>query len=379
MMSFFAGKWPRSQAFVAWEVAARCILAMICLLAAADAASAGEGRLARQNAASIEPLNEVETGYGEIQTLEGYRLRTIATRPADARGRLPAIYFVQWLSCDTVEIGPSNDGWTQMLRSLVSDSGMVVVRLEKAGVGDSEGGPCVDLDYETELAHHRLALRAAREHRWVDRRRVFVFGASMGANMAPLLAAEAPVRGVAVWGGGAQSWFERQLGFERRSLELRGATGSEIDARMRDLSRFYSALLVDQLSLSEITARNRSLRQMWPSLAGVEGETQFGRPVRFHQQAQARHWAAAWAAIDAPVLAMFGEYDWYEDPAGVQLIGSIANARSPASGEVRIFEGLDHHFMRYRSQADAFVDSGGEPDPTEVMELLLPWLRRHAQ
>jgi dienelactone hydrolase len=275
-----------------------------------------------------------------------------------------------------VEIGQANDGWTQMLRSLVKDSGMVVVRLEKAGVGDSEGGPCSELDYETELAHHKSALRAAFKNPWVDRQRVSLFGASMGANMAPLLAAEAQVRGVAVWGGGAKSWFERQLGFERRSLELRGATGGEIDARIRELSRFYSALLVDQLSLSDIAARDAGLALAWPTLTGVEGETQFGRPFRFHQQAHARHWAAAWAAVDAPVLAIFGEYDWYEDAAGVQLIGSIANARSPASGEVHIIDGLDHHFMRYGSQQDAFADKGGEPDAAAAMELLLPWLSR---
>ncbi|HEV7671085.1 MAG TPA: hypothetical protein VGS22_21415 [Thermoanaerobaculia bacterium] len=59
-------------------------------------------------------------------------------------------------------------------------------------------------------------------------------------------------------------------------------------------------------------------------MTGTEGATQFGRPVAFHQQAQRRHWAKSWAALDIPVLALFGEYDWYESFAGV-------DPKSPAS------------------------------------------------
>lgn len=280
----------------------RLLALLVWLIAALAPAWSEEPPLARRNQESSEALAQVETRFGELATPGNYRLRTIVTRPEGTRRRLPAIYFVQWLSCDTVEIGRDNDGWTQVLRALVSESGMVVMRLEKAGVGDSEGGPCSALDYETELAHNRLALHALQQHRWVDRRRIFVFGASMGANFAPLLANGERVRGVAVWGGGAQTWFERQLGFERRSLELGGATGAEIDARMRILSRIYSAILLRQASLEDLSESDPQLAAEWNLVTGSEGSTQFGRPIAFHQQAQAQHWAAAWAALDVPVF-----------------------------------------------------------------------------
>ena len=35
-----------------------------------------------------------------------------------------------------------------------------MMRMDKRGVGDSGGGPCSELDYETELADHRAALAA---------------------------------------------------------------------------------------------------------------------------------------------------------------------------------------------------------------------------
>jgi hypothetical protein len=33
--------------------------------------------------------------------------------------------------------------------------------------------------------------------------------------------------------------------------------------------------------------------------------------LAFHQQAQRQNWQAAWARVEAPVLAMYGEYDWF--------------------------------------------------------------------
>ncbi len=351
---------------------------VVTALVLVTAPALAQAPLARRNSASAEPLERVETFFGERSTPEGYRLRTITTRPQGAQARLPAVYFVQWLSCDTVEISRNGDGWSQMLTTLVRESGMVVMRVDKAGAGDSEGGPCSALDYDTELAHHRLALEALYQNRWVDPDRVFIFGASMGANLAPLLAQGARVRGVAIWGGGARTWFERQLGFERRALELGGASGAEIDARMRVLSRAYAALLLEQRSLREMAISEPRLAAAWSQTTGVEGETQFGRPLAFHQQAQRHNWARAWQQLDAPVLALFGEYDWYEDRAGVELIGAIVNRRSPGRATVHVVAGIDHHFMRYRSQSDAFSEIDGEIGASAATDILLAWLRQQA-
>lgn len=358
-----------------WVGAIACLL--IGGFVAPPAGAAGDS-LARRNPSSAEPLARVETTIGEIVVGQGLRLRIFATRPEGSSRRLPAVYFVQWLSCDSVEIGQVEDGWTGMLRSLVQDSGMVVLRLEKAGVGDSEGGPCHELDYDTELAHHRQALLSLLEHPWVDRERVFVFGASMGSNLAPLLASGQALRGVAVWGGGARTWLERQLGFERRALELGGATGAQIDDRMRRLSRIYAAVLLERRRPEEIEVQDPGLAADWKLATGSTGASQFGRPIAFHQQAQAQHWAAAWESVDAPVLALFGEYDWFDEPAAVELIGTVVNRRHPGRAQVRILAGIDHHFTRYRSPAEAFAGSGGTPDAAAVMQVLLPWLRQHA-
>ena len=170
------------------------------------AASRITGDLPRLGNKPLESILGVESIYGELKTSTGARLRTILTRPDNRSGKLPVILFVQWLSCDSIELRDSaSDGWSDMLRRLIRESGMAVMRTEKSGVGDSLGVPCDQLDYNTELSYHRAALEGLKHRDDIDPDRIVVFGASMGATYAPLIAADQRLAGVIVWGGGART------------------------------------------------------------------------------------------------------------------------------------------------------------------------------
>lgn len=305
---------------------------------------------------------------------DGTRLRAVVTKPAAAKERLPAVLYVQALSCDTVSLpAQPRDGWEQMEQSLVRDSGALVWRTEKRGVGGSEGD-CSKLDYETELADHRAALKALRARPDVDPARIVVFGASMGSNMAPLLAADQPVAGVAVWGGGARTWAERTLAFERNRFELGSEPPNGRAAEMSAKYRFIGRWLVDGRTPPQIAAEDADLGAVWTRLAGTDATGMYGRPFAFHMQAQAQDWPSAWTRVKAPVLAMFGEYDWFEDFSGVQLIGDVVDADSPGQARVVLFPGYDHHFARHPDRRSART-SRGTPDAKPVMEVFLPWLK----
>lgn len=345
---------------------------------AAFAASTIDGDLPRRENRPREEIAGLDSHYGVLRAKDGTRLRTILTRPSGKTGRLPAILFVQWLSCDTIELPASQqDGWSRMLRRLAQDSGMVMMRTEKAGVGDSEGGPCSALDYETELAHHRDALAALRRSPHVDPKRIFVFGASMGGNMAPLVAAGEDVAGVMIWGGGAKSWFERMLGFERRAQELAGKPGAEIDRYLRSLSRFLVAYLLDRQDPADIVREQPALGGIWSQIVGTGSGTHYGRPLAFHQQAAAQDWAAAWERVNAPVLVLYGEYDWYEDAAAHRLVVDIANRRGAARGTYVEIPATDHHFMRFPDAQSAYRNTGGVVNADAAVEVMLGWLREH--
>jgi dienelactone hydrolase len=82
----------------------------------------------------------------------------------------------------------------------VGSQGFVTMRVEKSGVGDSQGEPCASIGYTEELAGYQAALKALRSHPAVDRERIYLVGISLGGVFAPLLAAETHVAGIIVWG-----------------------------------------------------------------------------------------------------------------------------------------------------------------------------------
>jgi len=333
------------------------------------------GDLPRAGDKPLESYPGLDTEYGELRAGDGARLRTIVTRPSDSKGRQPAVLYVQWLSCDSIELDPDpTDGWGVMLKRLITESNMLWQRTDKSGVGDSQGVACSSLDYETELAYHRAALRALRARPDVDPERVIVYGASMGSNYAPLVAAGEDVAGVVVWGGGATTWFERMLRFERNALELGGsdpqALAAEVSARAEYLSRY----LLEGEAPGAIAAGDPELGKVWARMVGTSADGHYGRPFAFHQQAQRQNWAGAWARIDAPVLVLYGEYDWFESRDAAELIANIVNARRPGSATFRELPKTDHHFTRFATPRQAFADEGGTTDAGPAVEAILQWL-----
>jgi dienelactone hydrolase len=356
----------------------KCLVALLmtCLAAAAAAESTLTGDLPRRGDTPLENIPGLDSHYGVLDTPDGTKLRSILTLPRGAIGRLPVILFVQWLSCDSIELpATQQDGWSRMLRRLAQESGMALMRTEKAGVGDSAGGPCALLDYQTELGHHRAALAALRASPRIDASRVVVFGASMGGNMAPLVAADEALAGVMIWGGGAKSWFERTLGLERRAKEMSGLSGAELDAYMRNLARFLVAYLLDGRDPAAIAGEQPALKAVWARMLGTEQGTHYGRPLAFHRQAAASDWAAAWSRVQAPVLALHGEYDWFEDAAAHRLVADLANRRRPGSGRYVEIPATDHHFERYPDAQSAFRGEGGVVNSDAAVDVMLQWLR----
>lgn len=100
----------------------------------------------------LETFPGIDVTYDSVLPENGLRFRTIITRPKNATGRLPGLFLAGWLSCDSVEVpvGPKG-GIEKLLDVLITQSGFVVMRMDKPGVGDSEGH-CSQADFQAELA-----------------------------------------------------------------------------------------------------------------------------------------------------------------------------------------------------------------------------------
>ena len=321
----------------------------------------------------LEDLAGVEQVYGALATSDGARLRTLLTRPEGATSPLPAVFVTQWVSCDTIEI-EDESGTSVLLRALAERSGMATIRVERSSGGDSEGPGCHELDYETEVAHYRHALRELSRHPWIDPARIVVLGLSLGSTTAPLVAEGFPVSGVVVTGAGAATYFERMLAFDRLALERLGDP-RELQRRLLAHARFHQAYLLDGGDPGEIASANPDLAGVWAAMRGTGEGVHYGRPFDWHRQAARRDFLAAWAALRAPVLVLYAEYDQFEPPAGHRLIAETRNRLQPGSAQYVEIPRMGHDFAVYPTPEDAMRWQRGAPAPELVVEPILAWLR----
>jgi acetyl esterase/lipase len=151
-----------------------------------------------------EHFQNAEVIYAWVQDGRGNRLRTFVTRPNRAVGKVPAIFFVGWLSCDSVEYpNGETDGFGAIFHRLIEQSGYATLRLDKPGVGESQGD-CAQTDFTTELSGYQAAFDAMFKYGFIDPANVFVVGLSNGGGTSALVPASIryadtsrPVRGAA--------------------------------------------------------------------------------------------------------------------------------------------------------------------------------------
>jgi pimeloyl-ACP methyl ester carboxylesterase len=347
----------------------------VCALAPAHATDDPLPRRADQKTGGALPYEQIAgrvVEYGSVVSARSARVRTVTTRPPNAAGRLPLIAFVPWLSCDSIESPRgATDGWSRMLHTVASSVEAVFVRVDKPGVGDSEGD-CSRTALEDDLAAYRAAIRVALERPDVDASRLTLFGGSIGGAFAPLLAGEFKVHSIAVAGGFSRTWSEHILGHERRRLTVSGATPAAVNSAMRGFVDFYALYLDSHLTPVEVLARRPDLKPLWYDAP----DHQYGRHARYFQEVQAQNVEAAWDAVRVPTLVVWGEYDWIMGRADQERIVEIVNAHAPALARLVVVPGMNHHFERFATPVEAFREKDGTY-ATDATATIVDWLRRN--
>ena len=356
----------------------RLILLLLgCTMAATAQAQTArvEGGLPRQDRRPLQALPGLETEYGHVRTSEGTRLRTILTRPTGAEGRLPAVFLTQWVSCGSLDFDAGKPG---LLRDLAEQSGMVLIRVERSGTGDSEGPGCSALDYDTEVRHYREAFDRIARHSWVDPDRIVIFGSSLGATTAPQVAEGKKVAGIVAQGGGALTYVERMIAFDRLYLERSGKyRADQIHEEMLRRIPFHIEYLLGQKTPEQIARDRPDLADVWKSIrGGPEAPPHYGRPYAWHWQAAKKDFLEAWSKVSAPVLVIYGEYDQFEPRHGHKLIVDTINASRPGTASFIEVPRADHDIELYASPEDAYAYRNPEVRRDLFVRPMLDWIRQ---
>ena len=286
-----------------------------------------------------EQFRNAEITYDWVTNSQGQKIRTFVTRPKSASGKVPAIFFVGWLSCDAVEYPDGEtDGFGAIFWRLIEQSGFATMRMDKPGVGESQGA-CARTDFQTELDSYRAAFESISKYPFVDQSAVFVVGLSNGGGTAPLSAGQHLVRGYIAASSWGRTWYEHMLENERVRLTMdKKLSAAEINDAMRVFTDFYSLYLIHRMSPGEIIAHHPEWKGLWYDAS----DGQYGRPAAFYQQLQDLNLGKVWQEVDAPVLVLHGTSDTIMSRSDSRAISDIVNRAHPGHATYAEIQDADH-------------------------------------
>ncbi len=324
----------------------------------------------RFNALPLEEHMGLETYYEHVTSRYGIRHRTIITKP-NISGKQPAVILIGGLSCSSIEVHPGRDSnWAKTITGLVERSGMVVMRIEKAGVGDSEGN-CSESNFQMDLAGFRAALASLKSKPYVDPDKIVVYGSSMGSAIAPLLANEAGLAGVISDGTFFKTWFEHMLEIERRILQFQGNSEKEIAIKLNNyFIPLYYGMLIQNQSYKEVV-------DLYPALGQYNyhgARHMYGRPVEYYQQLQRIDLAAEWEKIKVPVRILRGTNDWIMSAFDNHMIIDVLERNGHKDHILYEYQGLDHWNTIHESAKDSFDGKPGVWDEGTI-DIIVNWAR----
>jgi alpha-beta hydrolase superfamily lysophospholipase len=286
-----------------------------------------------------EQFRNAEITYDWVTNSQGQKIRTFVTRPKFASGKVPAIFFVGWLSCDSVEYPDGEtDGFGAIFWRLIEQSGFATMRMDKPGVGESQG-TCAKTDFQTELDSYRAAFDSLSKYPFVDQSTVFVVGLSNGGGTAPLSAGQHPVRGYIAASSWGRTWYEHMLENERiRLTKDKKLSAAEINDAMRTFTDFYWLYLIHRMSPGEIIAQHPEWKGLWYDAP----DGQYGRPAAFYQQLQDLNLGKVWQEVEAPALVLHGTADTIMSASDSRTISDIVNRAHPGHATYAEIQDADH-------------------------------------
>lgn len=315
-----------------------------------------------------------EVVYSHI-THNGQRMRTILTKPRKP-GKHPGFMFIQGfspVSYDYVLSTSKGDVSTidgPLLHSF-ANSGFVTIRVEKPGVGDSEGGPFAELDYQGEIGIYRETLAQLKRTPEVDVENVFIFGHSMGGSFGPMIAVDDPVKGIAVYGTAARTWFEYLLDTIRYQGLVGGASFEAADDSARHGARVMAQVMLEKRSPAEVKS---ALPELAPLVDGFFPNGLFNdKTLDFWRQLNEVNFASYWSRLDCHVLAVKGASDFVVYEVDHKLIADIVNRRHPGRGKFVIAPNCDHLLHAFETEPDSMRNFQRGVYSASLEKILLDW------
>jgi pimeloyl-ACP methyl ester carboxylesterase len=328
----------------------------------------GDQNLTKQatlNALPLEKQAAYDIDYSTVD-VDGTKRRVILTKPR-TEGKHPAVLLLGGLGCYSVDglLRPATftNSYANVLDAFTR-AGYVTMRVQKSGMGDSEGPKCSDpsVDFEAEARGFAAGLKALDTMEGVDSDNIFLFAHSMGPLDAARIVPEHPVRGIVVAETVGTGWMEYTLTNSRRQLLLSGTPYDAVERSMRQREVCAHRFYVEKQKPDAIVAADSACAE----------DLQFPQPYTFMQQVGSLDLAAQWKKIDAPVLIIYGTADFITDDYQHQYLRDMINSFHPGRATYVKIDGMDHGLTIVGSQKASFE---GVPDAPFAQQVVTESLR----
>ncbi len=291
-----------------------------------------------------ETSPHAEVIYDQFAFDGGY-VRTIIHRPEEP-GVYPVLFFIQGYTCGSMD-NMSDLSPVRKLLEGISERGFVVVKTEKAGIGDSQSTTrCSDMDLFTEVKLFEASFNALKKYDFIDHDNVFVFGHSMGGVQAPLMQTDFDPKGIIVFGTVARPWFEYLIEQTRMQRLILGQDYLVNEANHEQSIHFYYRFLIQKETPEELNRDSEMAEFLDRYWRFEDGAYLNGRHFTFWQQLQDTEPFKAWSQTNAHVLSLHGEGEYIAfNPYEHELIADIVNHYNPGKARFVSVPNIDHAFI----------------------------------
>lgn len=310
---------------------------------------------------------DYEILYGSVRVGQELQ-RVIVTNPPGANPK-PALLFVGGMGCYSLDFsgtGPKAVAYQRIIDD-ATRKGFVTMRVEKTGMGDSLGTACDQQDFHREVAGNLEGLKALAAYPFVKSDSLYIFGHSIGGVIAPLLAAQVEVKGIAVLGTLATDWYSYDISNSRRQYLLSGVSPNDIDQVM-----IYQKTVSQEFYLNKKSPEQ--IRQEHPE---VSDYLQFPVHWTYMQQLSEVNPKIDWNKSQSHVVILSGDSD-YIGSQGDELQKMVQDANKTRATPIRLVRlpKTDHFFRTANSQPESFANRNADGSALDFQNNVLQVLNK---
>ena len=232
------------------------------------------------------------------------------------------------------------------------DLGYAVYRLEKPGVGEYYNcQPCQEQSFDNEVDAFSSGLQILQKQSFVDQEHIYLFGHSLGGNVAPIIGKSTNVAGIMVYGTLVKPWQEYLIDMARYTQPLSEVDITSPEKNIPFLKSIQEKIYEQDVPLAELSTKEKELLTNWQDLK--EDKYLFNRDFNFWKNFNSHDFISHWNQIQVPTLAMYGSTDVHAiSSLDAEYIATIINRNHPGKGVFRLIEKTDHFFAFIESKLE---------------------------